>query len=304
MPNVSDESGPGLWRMYYEPGHLASVGQVWILESVRPGDFRAGERLTDDLAGILDGASARVPVEFRKLVSALELMTALDDLAASVAATGLSPILDIECHGNQSGLQLTDGSFLRWDEIKPKLEAINLASRFNLILMLGCCNGAYFASTTRLAERSAFCAYVGPTNSVAAGTLYDGFLAFYRSLFTDRDLTLAVRNLRAAAGNLPSICATAMGFFRMSMAAYIRNWTTDQQLEARAQAIAAAGRSLLSVPEIAQRIRDHGPVAFETFRRTYFAIDLFEENDARYPLTFEQVVLEAAGPDRGGPDAI
>jgi hypothetical protein len=290
-------------QLYHEPGPLAQIGQLWIVESMPPGELRAGENLCDAMAGILHTAALSLPVIFRKPTSATELLAILDELHADVIATGRSPILDIECHGNQEGLGMADGSFVTWERVKPKLEAINLACRFNLILLLGCCHGGYFASTTRLHERSAFCAYVGPTESVAAGSLYDGFLAFYQSLFKDRDLTTAMQAMRAAVPGIPTIAATAMGFFRLAFASYIRNWNNEKTLLKRAKAIREKGRREKSIQEWSHELKERTRPEFERCRRIYFAIDLFPENDARYALNFEIAQSDAAKPDRAGVDA-
>jgi len=268
-----------------------------------PGELRTGESLCDAMAGILHTAALSIPVIFRKPTSAIGLLAILDELNADVMATGRSPILDIECHGNEEGLEMADGSFVTWEQIKPKLEAINLACRFNLILLLGCCCGGYFASTTRLRERSAFCAYVGPTESVAAGSLYDGFLAFYQSLFKDRDLTTAMQAMRAAVPGIPTIAATAVGFFRLAFASYIRNYNNEKALWKRAKAIREKGRRDKSIQELAHEIKESSRVEFERSRQIYFAIDLFPENDARYALSFETAQSDAGKPDRAGVDA-
>jgi hypothetical protein len=290
-------------QLYYDPGPLAQVSQVWIVESLPAGDFRTGRRLSEEIAAILQSTAIDIPVIFRTPASSDKLMTLLDELCADILATGLNPILDIECHGNMDGLKLSDNSFLAWSEIKPKLEAINIASGFNLILLLGCCHGGYFASTTRLAERSAFCAYVAPTESLSAGSLYDGFLAFYVSLFTERDITTAMKAMRTAAPGIPSICATALGFFRLAFASYLRNWTSEKALWRRAKSLRQAKMRDQSIQDVAQMIKNRGPIEFERCRRLYFAIDVLPQNDARYALRFEDVATEGKHPDRAGEDA-
>jgi hypothetical protein len=121
--------------------------------------------------------------------------------------------------------------------VLPKLQAINVTSGFNLILVLGCCYGGYFGWTTRLQERAAFCAYLGPNRNLTAGTLLAALLAFYKKLFIERDMTLAVNAMVAAVPDIPYFFSTAAGLFQLGFAAYIRDQATGQPLIDRAEAL-------------------------------------------------------------------
>ena len=222
----------------------------------------------------------------------------LEELRVSVAATGLNPILDIECHGDDDlGLQLADGSRIAWDELKTALEAINLAARFNLILVLGCCYGAYFGREARLHEHAAFVAYIAPTDRIEVKTLAAGLHAFYEELFTSFDITNAINAMRAAAPEFGYLYSTAYGLFRSVFAMLIREDGTGEGLRRRAAAIAERARiesgRIVDVDEVARFLRAREPDDFDRLRRTYFALDLFPENSHRFPLTYADVHREA-----------
>jgi hypothetical protein len=211
-----------------------------------------------------------------------------------------------ECHPadrmsrerRRNGTILADGSYMGWDELKPELEAINIASGFNLVLVLGCCYGAYFGQTTRLQERAAFCVYLGPNRELSAGMLSDGLGAFYKGLLLERDMTAAVNSMVAAVPDMPYFFSTAEGLFHLGFAAYFRDLATGQPLIDRAKALVQMARDaqaerIPTTEEMVREIKERERPEFDRLRRHYFAIDLFPGNDARFRLTYEDAVRAA-----------
>jgi hypothetical protein len=89
---------------------------------------------------------------------------------------GVAPILHIECHGDDAGLGngASDEKIL-WDELRPLLQALNLASECNLLVFIAACEG--FAGIKALTEgpRAAAAVLIGPaspldTDQLAAAT--------------------------------------------------------------------------------------------------------------------------------------
>ncbi len=285
-------------QLFHMPGELGKIGQVWFVESLTEDDVHTARRLREDLQDLLTARAMRLRVEIRSPVTRAQFFEVLDELRASVATTHLNPILDIECHGDaERGLFLADRTFVPWRELKPTLEAINIASRCNLILVLGCCYGAYFGAKGRLYERAAINAYVAPTDRIRVETLKAGLHAFYDQLFTSLDITSAIDAMRTAAPEFDYVFLTAYGVFRTVFAEFIRDFGMGEGLRERAIAMAhklLQERGRRETPEaIAQVMKDGEPAAFDNFRRTHFAIDLFPENDARFPITYEEVRADA-----------
>lgn len=288
-------------QLLYQPGDLAKVGQIMIIESLPDGEMKTGKRLWEDLADHCTEHPVDIKIGYCEASSAADFFGYLDDLRTNIEETGRNAILQIECHGNDDGLGLADGSFLPWADIKPKLEAINLISRFNLLLILGCCYGGYFGWTSRLTERAAFCMYLGPNSRLTARMLSDGLRAFYKTLLLERDMTAAVNGMLAAVPDMPYFLSTAEGLFHLGFAAYIRDMATGQALTDRAVALVDLMRKantnpLPSAEAVATAIKERERPGFESLRRHYFAIDLFPENDARFRLTYEDAVRSSESP--------
>jgi hypothetical protein len=285
-------------QLFNDPGVLGKIGQVWFVESLGDGESQTGRHLRENLQDLLIAREMRVRIVLRRVANRSELFTVLDELCASVLATGLNPILDIECHGDDNrGLLLADQTFIPWGAMKSKLEAINLASRCNLVLVLGCCYGAYFGREARLYERAAFCAYIAPTDIIKVDVLEPGLHAFYAELFTSLDIGNAINAMRAASPEFGYVFMTAYGLFRKVFAEVIADYGMGEGLRQRAEAMALRlqferGR-IVGADEVAQVLKEGEPEAFAQFQRTYFALDLFPENEARFPLAYAQVKADA-----------
>jgi hypothetical protein len=279
---------------YHQPGELGKVGQLCIIESLGVLDKKTGRRLRDDLEPQLLMNDVKLKVYFHSVANREEFFSALTALKDRVSATGLYPILDIECHGDiEVGLQLSDGSLVSWEECKAGLVEINMASRFNLILVLGCCYGAYFAQTARLSEVAAFNAYIGPTGTISAKHLETGLRAFYEELFNSRDFTNAIRAMREASPELGYAFFTAYGLFREVIAEFVLEQSRGEGLRRRVRSMRRRLRQergqLRSTQAIRDEIKQGEPAAIGAMRRVYFAIEHFPENDVRFPLTYADV---------------
>ncbi len=166
-------------------GGALQIGQILILESLPATDLHTGRALHEHIRDVLSATNNSLAVNFRVVESSEELFAALDSLLNDIERTGRAPILDIECHGldDLSGLMLSDGATVSWDDLKPKFQLINRASRFNLFLILACCNGGYFGRTTRLSEFSAVSTYLGPNANLPGGLLLGCALSLSLALF-------------------------------------------------------------------------------------------------------------------------
>jgi hypothetical protein len=225
----------------------------------------------------------------------------LEDLRIDVERTHRFPILDIECHGlsDLSGLCLSDGSSASWDILKSYLLAINLASKFNLFLIMGCCNGGYFGQVSRLEETSAICGYLGPNSDVGDVDLLKALRAFYTELFTVFDVTLAMNSLRAAVPGFPYFYTTAEGLFRLGAEGYIRDCANPRALRERARSLVenlrlASNPRVPSINQMMRTLKELERPHLESCIRAFFALDAIPENRDRFRLTYGDLLSGAA----------
>ncbi len=103
--------------------------------------------------------------------------------------------------------------------------------------------------------------------------------------------------MRAAAPEFGYVFMTAYGLFRSVFSEAIRDHGMGKSLRQRAKAMARRLRvergSILGAEEVRGVLKASEPDAFDKFRQIYFALDRFPENDARFPLTYTQVKVDA-----------
>ena len=205
--------------------------------------------------------------------------------------------MHIECHGSgdTKGLVLADGSYIAWTELKSVLTAINVATRCNLLVVLGTCYGGHLAQIIQIVDRAPCWALIGPTSTVAPRELMFGYGAFYleflSSLSGDRAVN-TVTSWQLADGRYYFF--PAGGFFRLAYAKYLRDHCTDQALTARAtgmqQKLSERGmRSPPGIGRLRRKLKKVEQPAFEKYLRQFFMMDLYPENETRFAMTLNEL---------------
>jgi hypothetical protein len=279
---------------------LMKLGRVWIIESLPEGHLRTGNAIREHLEDIFNAKGMDVPVTYRVVSTTAEFMGCLDELLQLSRTSPQGVMLDIETHGldDFSGLQLRDGSNVSWGDLKPILQAINMATRFNLFLVMAACFGAFFGQTARLEEVSVVSAYVGPTETVATGALLDGHKTLFSALFEGLDISDALTAIRQQWPALPYLFLTALGLFRWGAEGYLRDYSNPKRLRDRARAqidrLKAAHRpDIPSINELVRRLEATQKPYMERAIRTYFALDQFPGNAQRFPIDYWTLYREA-----------
>jgi hypothetical protein len=258
-------------QKYGAHGPVGAVNMIVVIESLRPNDWKTGRALRDDLEIIALPYGNNLQVHYKTAQSADELEFLLKELYGYVNLSGRAPMLHIECHGDADGIQLADGSLMPWARLKPLLVDINLASRMNLFVVMACCYGGYFAAECRYSEPVPFAWMLGPGKEIEADPLLALNGGFYTELLKRRDVTEALTIGGAMRPGISYFSMSAVGVFRVALAARIKS---AGSAESRAQ------------------IRTTEEPLFDQYRRQFFALDQFPENEARFAITYREVFAE------------
>ena len=261
----------------------AKFNQILFVDALPEGENTAARLHADvsDWAHVMEQTPAIV---FRRVVSAQAFIDLLRECAELAAQQPYVPLLHIECHGRDEGLEFADGSQLTWAEMKPAFVALNTATKLNLIVIVAACFGGSIGGSARVEERAPFWAFLAPKREIGAGSLEDAFSVFYQTLLRTRSSDQAMAALRATEAGNEFWQLSAPTIFRMVVDAYEENHLTDaavQRQAARLRAMAAQHGAIRTQTQVEAMIRD--PAIFEGFRQTFFMIDLFPEHAERFP---------------------
>lgn len=179
---------------------------VFILESPAPTDLYEGRYEGRALCESL--ALAGHPHSYRLVTNLEQLKRALsmDAADAGIAAEGLRfkrpPVLHLSMHGNSDGVQLTDGTFVNWDELRTLLDPINDYLPDGILLSMSSCEGySAVRMSMQIGDEKPLFAVVGAAEAVNWADSLVGFTAFYHHLFKTFDVAKATEAWRYAAGD-------------------------------------------------------------------------------------------------------
>ena len=286
------------------------ISSLHIIESVGEVDGEPGRALHERLLKT-PGQFSGLPIHVHKVLGESDLNSIMEAIFQGEASKGMTPILHFEVHGNNSEFCLRNGSRIPWIVFGQQLARFNLATRFNLLVVFSCCNGYQQIDALDAFRVCPFTALVSCVGTISTAELLDGFVAFYRTLATDRLITKAVRDMKAAikSGTTAEFgLVSAARMFRSVVEAIYREnrdpeYLRDKKRELRRQAeLKNALNGILTPISDADAERAFQESLDRTIRQHYtqfFALNEIPENAETFP--FEDLVtnvrrrIEAGG---------
>ena len=268
------------------------INGVWVIESLRPADMRTGTELHDAILVPFTDKHKNLKV----FLSTPRTKAQLFELLARIrreCEKGLTPILHFEVHGSCEGLELTSGELVGWQELKSAFIEINIATKFNLLVVLAACDGAHLVSILRPNDRAPMWAVIGPTADIFPDQLLAGYSAFYNALLTSLKGFEALRVLNASlTGRTQYAFYTAEYMFSRVYEYYKRTEGKELRIRQRAKTIAkevrkkhrVSMRSLKGFRKMAKKKLRNYKESFRPFAVTFFMHDLIPSMKVRYPI--------------------
>jgi len=270
------------------------LNAVWVIESLRPDDQQTGVELHDAVLLPLRQVHKHLRVELSTPTSKAEFFALLTRILEQCQSNDLSPILHLEAHGGRHGIQLTSNEIVTWEELRVVFTDINIATKFNLLVVLAACKGAHLVSLLKANDRAPMWGLIGPASLEYPHDLLADYSAFYQTLLTGLKGYEAVKALNAAAklGRRQHIFYSATYMFVRGYEHYKKVHGNPLAVRRRAKKAARTvakgkGKSLRAVKnvrhEITRKLRDH-KTNFRPYAEKFFMHDLIPTNVRRYPI--------------------
>lgn len=265
----------------------AMFNQILILDSIPDGEQNTARALQDDvavLAAVMPGGGpAVVSLRINAAGDFIDVMRQCADVAG--CDPPYVPLVHLECHGSSEGLQFADGSCLTWLEVKDAVTPLNIATQLNLILVISACHGMELASVVHVTDPAPVYAFIGPSRAMKSQDLLTGFLAFYDKYLRTCSSAEGAQALRQTAEQGAFILLSSQTIFRAVLDEYQRNQCHDDALAERARGMQARARGCGLEIDLDETMAELGdPGWAERFRKTFFMIDRYPQNDARFPM--------------------
>ena len=273
--------------------------KLWVIESLPSGELRTGKNLFDNQLDEAKQAQQDLVVEFAEPITKSELFDVLGKIR-NEALSGIYPMIHFECHGCEDGLETASGELVEWDEIREILIEINLSPKLNLMVVIAACSGAHLIKVSTKLDAAPFWAIIGPEVEVTAGHIQDNFGRFYESFFSELDGDKAINILNEGAPHSDRTYhfLSSAGLFSRAYRTYYKSHCVGKGKRERVENLVSEAMKNPDVKKrgvawARQQVK-RGLVCedqhFEKLRKRFFFIDKFPENDARFPLSRENIV--------------
>ncbi len=166
-----------------------------IIESLRDNDKPTGTILFEETITYKKIAEKNLSSYLHKVKTKQELFKLLDDIALKVEKEKFFPILHIETHGYDDGIQLNSNETVLWSELIPIFRKINISLANSLLILMSMCKGASVISFIDPLKRSPFKAIIGTAKKIKERDLLIAYQSFYENYFFSFDPVLAVENM-------------------------------------------------------------------------------------------------------------
>ena len=193
--------------MFNPTPHLPKQPFVYIVDSPSPSDLAAGYTIGMGLRDAL--RSIRIPHYYILAVGQNELKVGLDSwleyyvnqMRAIFPHTDPVPIIHLCMHGANTGIGLTDGTFVQWDSLRQLLAPHKRIKGCDPFVCMASCNGIGATSMPHAFD-GVFEWLIGNGGTVYQGDLTVAYLTFYNQLFwKGASVENAVHAMRNATGD-------------------------------------------------------------------------------------------------------
>ncbi len=271
--------------------------KIYIIESLGAGEVLTGEILHKTIEHQIKENNLPIATVLRRCASADEFFVALKEAYEDASLRNEYPWIHIESHGRASGdgIVLSNDEFIGWNDLKPILTDINLATKCNLMLVMSACNGAFLGEILQPTDRAPCWGVIGPTKEVYP----DDLMAIFRSLYTellstlDGDKALISLFMAAKSRDVDPLIILAMDLFKKAYAGYFESHCTDKEYWKRAKIVRnqlpKEQKNQSTIQDIVQLFKKQESSFFEEHKNKFFMCDLFPENITRFPITFADV---------------
>lgn len=197
------------------------------------------------------------------------------------------PILHIEAHGDQNGLELTNGEICPWPVFADWCRQINRPMLNNLLVVLAVCQGFKSILDVQMNTITPYWGLIG--SEVKVNNTLSQFSAFYTELFKTGDIQIAMKKLDQSFDLY--LCEK---IFTNAFLKYYVNSCRGQGLKDRLERLVTEFRSknptgdYTKARKMLRELLKKADISFEKFKSRFLLSDL-PGNEDRFLISFEDI---------------
>ncbi len=274
---------------------------VWIIEWLPPNDPHTGRLLHDWMKDRRPDWSAYSPCNTKT-----EVIAAIERATSRAQQSEMIPVLHLEAHGGEVGLEGPDGTgdleLLTWDELTDPLQQLNLMTGCNLVVVVAACIGFAGIKALSRGPRAPAVALIGPDAPVMPGNLLWATKEFYRRW---QDKSSKLDGIAASASQeAGTVTFELEPFVVLAYEAMIEHLIISMRPDEQHRHAKRIRQSMLaanewSMAEIERRLSRLPPlpsaVDLQRVWDEMFMIDLYPENRERFGIDMTAIVEMVIG---------
>lgn len=270
--------------------------KIIVIESSGGNDLHTGRRLFYDVIRWKRGVHS----EFLTVSRSSELLRILQDLADQMESQTIHPIIHMDFHGDEIGILLSSGEQMTWDDLQPVLQTINLRCRNSLLITLAACKGVYLTKIVNPTDHTPFWGLIAPSDDISQGRIDSDYKSFYETLlFSLRGDKALAQIADPTAANRAYSFIHCINLYKRAYTSYYQQFCSRKNRQSQTERLITRIRTTpwgnqFPPKELRKRIKNERgdpKTNFEKFRKIFFMIYLYPENESRFPIRFEDLDL-------------
>jgi hypothetical protein len=259
---------------------------IAIAESLDRG-ARTGKILLEYLVGLIAETDLPIATIYEDCSSADAFREFVRNLTTRARRDGLLPMLHIEAHGSlDEGIYFADDSMLTWPELCELIRPLNIATSFQLTVVVAACFGISVVMGVSLKEPAPCFAMIGPSDEIDPGEVLASYRSMYGAMLKSLDATqvvAAMETTKPARGGI--VLMSAQRWFELLMMQYLEKHADAKSRKEAAMRqyceLRASGGSA-DLGDLKRRIKANLPQVVRRYFEAYFGYEVVPNNGARF----------------------
>lgn len=168
---------------------------VIVIQSLCSHDIKTGKNLYDDILRYKKYSNSGAFSSFHNVQCVEEFYSIIRKIERSLDEGDIIT-LQIETHGCDEGIGLSNGEILKWKDFYNAIRPLNIKTGHLLFLIMAMCKSVAMISSINPEERAPYRAVVCTTRNVNADEIQRGFEAFYEKFFSLLDIVESLKALQ------------------------------------------------------------------------------------------------------------
>ena len=270
-----------------------------IFDCVPDSEMQTGRSIEENLNDFINARNSNLLCERYKCESEEDYFSVIDRIKNDLISSGIVSYIHIEGHGSKEALFFPGGHSIGWSAVFEDFRTINILSKNNLFFSSGACESAYAYKSASITKACPVFGFLAPEKKVEAGSVNDGFIAFYKSLIKNESLNDAFNAFAEATDGKKYAFVFSPHIFERAAFNYLTQHCMGQGRKQRLENVVsqAAEETGLPVNKVRKYIKAEfskpQALALKGFHKTFMMCDLYPENSTRFnfdAVKFEQSV--------------